>query len=535
VDRTRILVLDDDLFMRRILYDIFHTDYDIKCLPTIKEFKDALYDFMPDLTLIDVNLPDGNGIDLIPEIRKHPKLKNIFILVLTASEDISSIERAYTSGANDYIRKPFIPFEISSKISLIAQSINYQKTIYSLYENQKSFNNKLFKLASIINSNIQISTRYGILSSMFQIATFVETSYIEVVFFDYDGNRITNKNTVKSGFKGIEYDKIKGKSGLFDKEKGRQSLRIRNSSQETVYCLISPILYNWVHSGYLIMQNDIPYTKEAIELLGVYLDFVNIKGTDINTQEQLRDEVKKDRMEIAKVRTLQVQLLPDFEEIDKFDIASSFIPMEDISGDFFDGFYISENIYQIIVCDVAGHGVASSYIGSSIRGMLRSASKEMSSVKELVDYVNQSVVKSMKDTYYFSSIVICQLNIENGNIEIVSAGHPSSLYYNSGKEHIEQIPNTGPLLGLDADSVYKSIKMSLHEGDSLFLYTDGLTEAIEPNKRIMFGENRLSQSLQECAKETAIDIVHSVIGKVYEHTEYSSFQDDVSVICIKRR
>ena len=271
-----------------------------------------------------------------------------------------------------------------------------------------------------------------------------------------------------------------------------------------------------------------------MDLLSLYLDFVNIKGSDIYAKEQLKDEIRRDRQEIAKVRTLQVSLLPQFEELDKYDIASSFIPMEEISGDFFDGFYVRDGVYQIIVCDVSGHGVASSYVGSSIRGSIRSISKEMANLKELAEYLNTSLVKSMKDVYYFSSIVICQLEIATGKINFVSAGHPPCLLFDSQHNAVSKIENTGPLLGLTLDSQYNEIELSLKDGDCFFVYTDGITEAHSASKDL-YGIKRLVDTFSLCADEPSIDIVHSVIGSVYEYTEYQPLQDDVSLICIKKK
>ncbi len=62
-------------------------------------------------------------------------------------------------------------------------------------------------------------------------------------------------------------------------------------------------------------------------MLTMYLDFINIMGIELHAREMLSSEVSRDRRELAKVRSIQVSLLPHFSDVDKFDIASTFIPM----------------------------------------------------------------------------------------------------------------------------------------------------------------------------------------------------------------
>lgn len=533
--KINLLVLDDDQFVRRVLADLFRNEYHVRCVATAAEFREECARGIPDVALIDVILPDGNGIDICHELRGNNDFKHTFIIIMTSFEDTASIENAYRYGANDYIRKPFIPFEIASKVALVAKNIEYQRTVMGLYERQKDINNKLFKMAQLINTNIHLTNRYGMLTSLFQVTAFVDTAYIEVILFDEDEQVISNKKVIRDGFLPLEYQKLKSRIPIFaNPSLNQQSIKLKSAMSELVYCSVSCIYFNKQLVGYLILENANAFSKESLDLLSMYLDFVNVKGTDIYAQEQLRDEIRKDRKELAKVRTLQVSLLPHFQEIDKYDIASSFIPMEEISGDFFDGFYIKDGIYQIVVCDVAGHGVASSYVGSSIRGIIRSVSKEIFDLRELISYINVSVMRSMKNIYYFSSLVICHLEIASGRMQIVSAGHPPCLFYDKSRNEVQRVENTGPLLGLSAESVYDLREFMIEEGDCLFLYTDGLSEA-QSGSKDQFGVKGIERSFAQCAAEASIDIVHTILGHVYEHIEYRALQDDVSLICLKKK
>ena len=241
-DKIKIFVIDDDPFVVRVLFDLFSEDYCIESAGSVADFFRNIEDFTPEIILIDVVLPDGNGIDICRDLRKQKKYSETFIIMLTASYDSKDIESAYSFGANDYIRKPFIPFEISSKISLVSKKIEYQKTVIGLYERQKDINGKLFKMASLINTNVNLSSKYGMLTSLFQITAFVDTAYIEVIFFGDDDAVFSNKKIIKEGFSFADYSKIKSKLGIFsDSKKIKQSIKLKTHNHDIIYCTVQSL------------------------------------------------------------------------------------------------------------------------------------------------------------------------------------------------------------------------------------------------------------------------------------------------------
>jgi CheY-like chemotaxis protein len=535
VREIRILALDDDPFIRKILEGIFREFYRFKAAASVTEFHQTVKSFDPDIVLIDVILPDGNGIDVCRWLREQARYEQLFILMLTSFEDIESIEAAYRAGANDYIRKPFIPFEISSKIHHISRTINYQNSVIRLYNHQKTSSRRLYLLADLINRHINTTDKQTLIDSVFEVASFTRCDYCELLRFGETGNerkiRRYDDNFAEISFTALsQYLKL-----MRDESLQFEGVKIGRGAGSAIYCYIGKLYYNKRPEGFFIMQSHRPFHKEVRDLLSLYFDFVNILGVDLNAKTIMRAEIHKERKEIAKVRSLQVSLLPHFEEVDKYDIASTFIPMEEISGDFFDGFYSAEGIYQIILCDVSGHGVASSFIGSSIRGLLRAVDYDKKSPAKIIYDLNELVVKNFSSIYYFSSLIFCTLNVLTGEVILVSAGHPPCFYYNNARREYERIENTGPLVGLIKGASYEERHLTLNPGDCLFLYTDGIIEAPSERGGDMFGEDRLFKLFQDQIEYNSIDMIHSVVGNVYEHTGFSSLHDDATVICIKRK
>jgi len=531
----RILVLDDDRLIRKVLQGIFTEQYEFLAVPTVHDFVQSVNDFCPDIVMIDVNLPDGNGIDVCRNLRSQIQYEQLFILIMTSFDDVNSIEAAYRAGANDYIRKPFIPFEIASKIHHISRTINYQNSVISLYDDQKKSHKRLFRLTELINRHVNTSEKAVLLDSLNEVASIICSDYIEMSF-SIEDKRETISRVLKDQFRPVQYNSLEKYSRLANTpELVSETMKISRGDGRILHCIMAKLRYNKSIDGYVLFESENRFPAEVNDLVNMYLDFINILGVDITMKNILRTEVHKERKEIAKVRSLQVSLLPHFEQIDKYDISSTFIPMEEISGDFFDGFYTDETNYQIILCDVSGHGVASSFVGSSIRGLLRAFDYTNRSASEILFDLNNSVVKSLSTVYYFSSMIICTLNVKTGEVTLASAGHPPCFYFNNEHNQFAQITNTGPLVGLIENAQYEEHHISLDPGDALVLYTDGIIEAPSEAGGDMYGEDRLYTLFQDNIDRPSIEIIHTIVGNVYEHTGFSSLHDDATVICIKRR
>ncbi len=131
--RLKVLALDDDGLVRRVLEDLLAGEHDFRAVSTCAEFNEIVVGFNPDVLLLDLVLPDGDGLDICRELRKNGQFEKLFILMLTAADQKQYIERGYAAGANDYIRKPFVPFEVKSKILNCKKIIAYQNKLYSAF------------------------------------------------------------------------------------------------------------------------------------------------------------------------------------------------------------------------------------------------------------------------------------------------------------------------------------------------------------------------------------------------------------------
>lgn len=149
--RLKVLVLDDDGLVRRVLEDLLSAEHEFRAVGSLAEFNTVVVGFNPDVLLLDLVLPDGDGMEICRELRRNSQFEKLFILMLTASDRKEHIEQGYAAGANDYIRKPFVPFEVKSKILNCKKIIAYQNKLYSAFNYQLEFSKRLYRLNRLID------------------------------------------------------------------------------------------------------------------------------------------------------------------------------------------------------------------------------------------------------------------------------------------------------------------------------------------------------------------------------------------------
>jgi len=253
-----------------------------------------------------------------------------------------------------------------------------------------------------------------------------------------------------------------------------------------------------------------------------------------NGDRKLAHRIERYKAEIAKVRKIQAAALPDFTRVGGYDIAYTFLPAEDISGDFFDGFFLDESTYQIVLCDVSGHGMASSYVGNEIRSLFRSVSRPELFPADTLAEVNKLLFMDIAEINYFGTAIVCRFDLLSGDIVFASAGHPPVVVYQEHDESHALYESTGPLIGFFESASFKQVVLHPSQGDCILLYTDGITETISPITGELFGERRLVKYFSDSATLQPREIIQEIIGNVYEFAEFTNQSDDITMICIKK-
>jgi hypothetical protein len=213
-------------------------------------------------------------------------------------------------------------------------------------------------------------------------------------------------------------------------------------------------------------------------------------------------------------------------------IASRYVPMTEVAGDFYDYHMNDETSIGIFMADVSGHGVGAALIGSMLKIAFASQSENISDPALVLTEINRILQGKIEGSF----VTACSVFIDavNKKIKFASAGHPQQVLWRGRNNEICRLPIGGTILGPFPDSAYKNAEMNIETGDRLVLFTDGVVEAM--NKAgDFFGDERLEEFIKQHSPDSANVIVDQFIthlSKWSGRPGNSSFDDDLTLIII---
>ena len=232
--------------------------------------------------------------------------------------------------------------------------------------------------------------------------------------------------------------------------------------------------------------------KDHLEVL---LNFVAVAvDNSIMMKDQLKQQKVAQEMDIA--RQIQETLLPtELETINGAEIGAIYFPAREVGGDFYDVIRIDENRFVVVLGDVSNKGVPAALIMSALSGILKSTvlADPHITVSKLVTRLNNLMAEEViKDREMFVTFFVARFNLESNILTYCNAGHPPALYWEAETQSVVGLPVGGPILGQFAGVEYKQDERKIGSNDRLFLFTDGLTEAMDADYNI-FGTERVEQ------------------------------------------
>lgn len=221
---------------------------------------------------------------------------------------------------------------------------------------------------------------------------------------------------------------------------------------------------------------------------------------------------------------IQRNLLPQNNlNVNGWDFSYYYNPAGAVSGDFCDLIKLDDQSVLFVLGDVSGKGISASLMMSHLHALIRSILSLNSPVNEIVTRVNRLFCESTLSTHY-ATMVFGKAS-SSGDIQLCVAGHNPPIILKNGK--VNTIKATGIPVGLFCQAEYETVDYKMEKGNSLILYSDGLTEAAVDE--IEYGENRLKEQLIKSKSESSKNILDSIISSQKEFLKNSSPFDDITV------
>ena len=240
--------------------------------------------------------------------------------------------------------------------------------------------------------------------------------------------------------------------------------------------------------------------------------------------------------ELRVATEIQASLLPrtfpPFPERPEFEIFASMDPAKEVGGDFYDFFFVDSDHLCFLIADVTDKGVPAALYMMVAKTLLKSEGQRLGEPDRVLASVNR-VLAEDNERCMFASVLCAILDVRNGEVRLANAGHnPPLLVGADGVRYLHLKP--GLMLGPSRDAVYQTERITLRPGETLFFYTDGVTEATSPADEA-YGELRLSSALQRIAQSDPAGMIHQVRAEVLRHADGAPQSDDVTMVAIKYR
>ena len=233
---------------------------------------------------------------------------------------------------------------------------------------------------------------------------------------------------------------------------------------------------------------------------------------------------------LNEARQIQMSILPRRSpRRGEFDIAGFTVPAEIVGGDFFDFIPVTDRIHGIAIADASGHGLPAALQVRDVYTGLRMGVARDFKIVRTVERLNR-IIHQSRMTTKFVSLFYGEIE-EEGNFIYVNAGHPPPLHFHA--KGVTTLKQTGMVLGPSATATYSRGFLALEPGDALLLYTDGMTEAVDPKGR-EYGVERLKKAFLALKEKGADEIVRALVEKVGEYVRVRAPEDDRTVVVVKR-
>ena len=274
-------------------------------------------------------------------------------------------------------------------------------------------------------------------------------------------------------------------------------------------------------------------------------DEVGVLTRDFQAMEQsLKDYIKnltettaaKERIqsELRVATDIQASLLPrtfpPFPEHPEFEIYASMVPAKEVAGDFYDFFFIEERNLCFLIADVSDKGVPAALYMMVAKTLLKTEGQRLGQPDEILSSVN-NILAVNNDSCMFTTVFCGILDVMTGEVRFANAGHNPPLVLDSqGVRYLT--PRPGLMLGAVTDTLFVTERLTLEQNDALFLYTDGVTEATNP-ENVLYGEKRLLEALQRVQQSNVTNMIQYIRSEVARHADTAPQSDDITMLAIK--
>ena len=235
-------------------------------------------------------------------------------------------------------------------------------------------------------------------------------------------------------------------------------------------------------------------------------------------------------------REIQMGILPadlarSISDTD-LDIHAMLEPAQQVGGDLYEVLRVGDRVV-VALGDVSGKGIPAALFMAVTMTLLRSMARQFEAPDEVLRRVNDELAAS-NPRGMFVTLCCAVFDLPTSRVTCASAGHHAAVHLGPARPPRSVFSSSGPVLGLIPGARFSNETLSFERGESLVLFSDGVSEAYDP-KEDLFGDARLVEQLAREPGGTAAETVDSILGAVRRHAAGAPQSDDVAIVAVRRR
>lgn len=435
-------------------------------------------------------------------------------------------------------KSPYTPEEkefLKTILNIAATAIENSLFIDELKQVNRNLDSRINRL----NALFELTKEFGILTEEVRIGklflysllgNFLVSTYA-IVYNENNKTRILESTVPKSilndFFKGFNYDSIDTHLSADEIEKKFPKLAAMQ------FEIIVPLKLQHETKGLMLLgkrANNLPYDEPDIEFI---YSIGSLATVSLENKRLFIEALEKQRLveELEVAKGIQKNLFPDtLPSFAHFEIAASSVSSKQVGGDYYDIIKKDDNNYYAAIGDVVGKGVPAALLMANLQAFLKSICKQDLAIDDATGLINDLVAENISDGK-FITFFWCIFNTANNSCTYVNAGHNPPLLIRDGE--IRYLDKGGMILGvMKTMAPYIKEEVQLKEGDCIVLFTDGVTEAMNPSEE-EFSDERFEQILLENAHLSAAEIKEKVNIALMEFTKGALQSDDITMVILK--
>jgi sigma-B regulation protein RsbU (phosphoserine phosphatase) len=344
---------------------------------------------------------------------------------------------------------------------------------------------------------------------------------------------------------------------ITDTEKDERWLNLPDQPYSVRSAMAVPIIRDNELLGILTLLHSQPgiFHQGTVDVMEVTAGQLGLALESAKLYSKLEEYSRALDAELEKGRQIQKEFLPhELPLLPGWDIAACFHPARQVAGDFYDGFVLPNGCLAVVIGDVCDKGVGSALFMALIRSLLRvftgkislsgvsisagdrpataEVDVEVETALGAVTSTNEYIAKEHGDQGMFATLCLGIINPQTGLLAYVNAGHLPLVII--GKLGVRSFLNaTGPSVGIDSVSRYRSAIARIEPGEVLVGYTDGVTEAMSPDE-VLYTKERFFSLLEKPASSSP-DLIERVKTDLFSHIRHAPQSDDITMIAVHRK